>query len=114
MKTSCSYFLGLRGCGGQVAAWGEGQIEAWGVSCPPSTPQMTPMAEGWSLDLDGVLQQWSAAKIVLSLANNIAEFLEEVLQLLLLDGRQVFWDRWQAKRLGGNWPGGRVGDGDNL
>ena len=72
------------------------------------------LAEGWSLGLDGVLQQWGAAKIVLSLADNITEFLEEVLQLLLLDERQVFWDRWRAKRFGGGWWRWRAGDGDNL
>ena len=44
------------------------------------------LAEGCSFGLNGVLQQWGAAKVVLSLADDIAEFLEEVLQLLLLDG----------------------------
>ena len=72
------------------------------------------LAEGLSFGFNGVLQQWGAAKIVLSLADDVAEFLEEVLQLLLLDGRQVFLDRWLAKRLGGGWWRRRVSDGDNL
>ena len=72
------------------------------------------LAEGWSFGFNGVLQQWGAAKVVLSLADDIPEFLEEVLQLLLLDGRQVFRDRWLAKRLGGGWGQWRVGKGDDL
>ena len=44
------------------------------------------LAEGRSFGFNGVLQQWGAANIILSLADDIAEFLEEVLQLLLLDG----------------------------
>ena len=72
------------------------------------------LVEGWSLGFDGVLQQRGAAKIILPLADNIAEFLEEVLQLLLLDGRQVLWDRRRAKRFGGGWRRWGVGDGDNL
>ena len=75
---------------------------------------MIGLAEGRSFGFNGVLQQWGAAKIVLSLVDDIAEFLEEVLQLLLLDGRQVFWDRWLAKRLGGGWGRCRVSEGDNL
>ena len=59
------------------------------------------LTEGRPFGFNGVLQQRGAAKIILSLADDIAEFLEEVLQLLLLDGRQVFRDRWLAKRLGG-------------
>ena len=72
------------------------------------------LMEGWSLGFDGVLQQWGAAKIILSLADDIAEFLEEVLQLLLLDGRQVSRDRWLVERLGGGWWWLRVSDGDHL
>ena len=75
---------------------------------------MIRLAEGWPFGLDGVLQEWGAAEIVLSLAYNVAEFLEEVLQLLLLGGRQVCWDRRRAKRFGGSWCRGRVGDGDDL
>ena len=44
----------------------------------------------------------------------VAEFLKEVLQLLLLDGRQVLWYGWLAKRLGGGWWWLRVNDGDYL
>ena len=72
------------------------------------------LAEGRSFGFNVVLQQWGAAKMVLSLADDIAEFLEEVLQLLLLDGRQVFRDRWLVKRLGGGWWRRRVSDNDNL
>ena len=72
------------------------------------------MTEGWSLVFNGVLQQRGIAKIILSLADDIAEFLEEVLQLLLLDGRQVFQDRWLAKKLGGGWWWLRVSNGDHL
>ena len=44
-------------------------------------------AERRSFGLYGVLQEQRAAQIVLSLAHNVAEFLEEGLQLLLLGGR---------------------------
>ena len=47
------------------------------------------MAKWRSLGLYGVLQERRTAQIVLSLAHNVAEFLEEGLQLLLLGGRQV-------------------------
>ena len=72
------------------------------------------LTEGWPFGFNGVLQQRGAAKIILSLADDIAEFLEEVLQLLLLDGRQVSPDRRLAKRLGGGWWRRRVSDGNNL
>ena len=72
------------------------------------------MEEGWYFSFNVVLQQWGAAEVVLSLADDIAEFLEEVLQLLLLDGRQVFRDRWLAKRLGGGWGRWRVREDDDL
>ena len=75
---------------------------------------MIGLAEGLSLSLNGVLQQWGAAKVVLSLADDNAEFLEEVLQVLLLDGRQVFKNRWLAKRLEGGWGRWRVSEGDDL
>ena len=75
---------------------------------------MIGLTEGRPFGFNGVLQQWGAAKIVLSLADDITEFLEEVLQLLLLDERQVFRDRWLAKRLGGGWWRRRVSNGDNL
>ena len=44
------------------------------------------LAERQSLGLDGVLQERGAAQIVLPLAYDVAEFLEGVLQLLLLGG----------------------------
>ena len=44
------------------------------------------LTEGRPFGFNGVLQQRGAAKIILSLADAIAEFLEEVFQLLLLDG----------------------------
>ena len=37
------------------------------------------------MSLDRVLQQWSAAKVVLPLAEHIAELLEEAVQPLLLE-----------------------------
>ena len=73
---------------------------------------MIGLMEGWPFHFDGVLQQRDTAKIIFSLADDFAEFLEEVLQLLLLDGRQVFWYGWLAKRLGGSWWWLRVSDGD--
>ena len=75
---------------------------------------MIRLAEGWSFGLNGVLQKWGAAEIVLSLAYDVAEFLEEVLQLLLLGGQQVCWDRRREKRFGGGWWRWRVGDGNDL
>ena len=47
------------------------------------------LAERWSLGFNGVFEQWSAAEIVLSLAEHVTELLEEVVQLLLLELRQV-------------------------
>ena len=61
------------------------------------------LAERRSLDLDGVLEQRGTAQIVLPLANNVAEFQEEGLQLLLLGGRQVRWDRRLAMWTGSGW-----------
>ena len=75
---------------------------------------MIGLADGRSFGFNDVLQQRGTAKIVLSLADDIAEFLEEVLQRLLLDGRQVFRDRWLVERLGGGWWRRRVSDGNNL
>ena len=51
-----------------------------------------------SLCLDGVLKQRGTTQIVLPLTNDVAEFLEEGLQLLLLGGRgqeagDVDWKR---------------------
>ena len=54
------------------------------------------LAERGSLSLNGVLKQQSTTQIVLPLTNNVAEFLEEGLQLLLLGGRQVRGDRRRA------------------
>ena len=62
----------------------------------------------------GVLQERGAAQIVFSLAYDVAEFLEEVLQLLLLGGRQMRWDRRQAMRFGRSWWRRTVGDGDDF
>ena len=54
---------------------------------PPNTRVLLPvgLAEGWSLGFDRVLEQQSATEITLSLAEHIAELLEEVVQLLLLE-----------------------------
>ena len=43
------------------------------------------LAKRRSVRLDGVLQQQSTAEIVFSLAEDVAEFLEQVVQLLLLE-----------------------------
>ena len=61
-----------------------------------------------------MLQQLGTAKVVFPLADNVAELLEEVLQLLLLYGRQMFRYGWLAHRLGrgGRWL--RISDGDHL
>ena len=50
----------------------------------PPNSRVLPL-EGWSLILNGVLQQQSAAEVVLSLAKHIAELLEEAVKLLLLE-----------------------------
>ena len=59
------------------------------------------VAKWRSLGLYGVLQERRTAQIIVSLAHNVAEFLEEELQLLLLSGRQVCGDRRRATRAGG-------------
>ena len=46
--------------------------------------------------------------------NNVAEFLEEGLQLLLLGRRQVCGDRRQAMWAGSGWWRWRVSNGDDL
>ena len=67
-----------------------------------------------SVGLDGMFQERCTASIVLSLAHNVAEFLKEILQLLLLSGRQVCRDGRQATRWGGDWWRRSIGDGDNF
>ena len=62
------------------------------------------LAKRWPLGLDCVLQQRSAAQVVLSLTDYITKLLEEGFQLLLLRWRQMLGDRWLAGLLGG---GGR-------
>ena len=57
------------------------------------------LAKWRSLGLYGVLQERRKAQIVLSLDHNVAEFLEEGLQLLLLGGRQVRGDRRRRQGL---------------
>ena len=54
------------------------------------------LAKSGSIGLDGVFQGRRIAQVVLSLAYNVAKFLEEVLQLLLLSGRQVRRDGRQG------------------
>ena len=61
-----------------------------------------------------MLQQWGTAKVIFPLADNIAELLEEVLQLLLLYGRQTFWYGRLAHRLGRGSRWLRISDGDHL
>ena len=61
------------------------------------------LAKWRSLGLYGVLQERCTAQIILSLAHNVAEFLEEGLKLLLLGGRQMCGDRRRATRAGGGW-----------
>ena len=72
------------------------------------------LAERGSLCLDGVWEQRGTAQIVLPLANNVAEFLEEGLHLLLLGGRQVHRDRRWAMWTGSGWWQWRVSDGDDF
>ena len=72
------------------------------------------LAERRSFGLYGVLQERRAAQIVLSLAHNVAEFLEVGLQLLLLGGRQVCGDRRQATRAGGGCWRRSVSDNDDF
>ena len=72
------------------------------------------LVERGSLGLDGVLKQRSTAQIVLPLTNDVAEFLEENLQLLLLGGRQVRGDRRRPMWTGSGWWQRRVSDGDDL
>ena len=67
-----------------------------------------------SFGLYGVLQERRTAHIVLSLAYNVAEFLGEGLQLLLLGGRHVRGDRRRATRAGGGWWRRSVSDGDDF
>ena len=54
---------------------------------PPNSWVLPPirLVEQWSLSLIRVLQQRSAAKVILSMAKHIAELLEEAVQLLLLE-----------------------------
>ena len=72
------------------------------------------LAERGSLGLDGVLKQLGTAQIVLFLTNDVAEFLEEGLQLLLLGGLQVHGDGRRAMWTGSGWWRWRVSDGDDL
>ena len=72
------------------------------------------LAEQRSFGLYGVLQEWCAAQIVLSLAHNVAEFLEEGLLLLLLGGRQVCGNRRWAMRAGSGWWRWSVSNGNDF
>ena len=61
-----------------------------------------------------MLQQRSTAEAVLSLAEDIAELLEEAVQLLLLERREMLRYGWlmHRSRFGGR--GWGIGDGDDL
>ena len=72
------------------------------------------LAERGSLGLDGVLKQRGTTQAVLPLTNNVAEFLEEGIQLLLLGRQQVRGDRRRAMWTGSGWWWWRVSDGDDL
>ena len=66
------------------------------------------------MGLDRMLQQRSTAEVVLSLAEDIAELLEEAVQLLLLEKRAMLRHGWlmHRSRFGGR--GWGIGDGDDL
>ena len=66
------------------------------------------------MGLNCMLQQRSTAEVVLALAEDIAELLEEDVQLLLLEWREMLRHRWlmHRSRFGGR--GWGIGDGDDL
>ena len=72
------------------------------------------LAKWRSIGLDGMFQERCTAQIVLSLVHDVAEFLEEGLQLLLLSGRQVCRDGRRATRVGGGWWRWSVSDGNDF
>ena len=66
------------------------------------------------MGLNRVLQQQSTAKVVLPLAEDIAELLEEAVQLLLLERQEMlrYGRLMHRSRFGGR--GWGIGDGDDL
>ena len=72
------------------------------------------LAEGRTVGLNRMLQQQSTAEVVLSLAEGITELLEEAVQLLVLERREMLRHWWlmHRSRFGGR--GWSIGDGDDL
>ena len=72
------------------------------------------LAERRPVGLNHVLQQRSTAKVVLPLAEDIAELLEEAVQLLLLERREMLRYGWLMHRPRFGGQGWGIGDGDDL
>ena len=64
--------------------------------------------------LDRMLQQRSTAEVILSLAEDIAELLEEAVQLLLLERREMLRHGWLMHRSRFGGQGWGIGDCDDL
>ena len=72
------------------------------------------LVERRPVSLNRMLQQRSTAEVILSLAEDIAELLEEAVQLLLLERREMLRHGWlmHRSRFGGRaWA---IGDSDDL
>ena len=83
---------------------------------PLNSRVLTPvrLAERRPVGLNCMFQQRSTAEVVLSLAEDIAELLEEAVQLLLLEQREMLWHGWLMHRSRFGSRGWGIGNGDDL
>ena len=83
---------------------------------PSNSRVLTPvrLAKRRPVGLNRMLRQRSTAEVVLSLAEDIAELLEDAVQLLLLERREMLRHGWlmHRSRFGGR--GWGISDGDDL
>ena len=52
------------------------------------------------MGLNSMLQQRSVAQVVFTLAENVLELLEQLVELLLLEWGEALWERWLARFCG--------------
>ena len=55
------------------------------------------LAERRPMGLNPMLQQQSVAQVVFTLAENVLELLEQLIELLLLEWGEALWERWLAR-----------------
>ena len=49
------------------------------------------------MGLNPMLQQWSITQVVVTLAEDVLEFLKQLIELLLLEWGEALWEWWLAR-----------------